>query len=102
VKETLTEVHSKYWSLKGHSLVRALIHGCIVCKKLEGAPYDCSPPPPLPQYRLKDDPAFTQTAVDFGGPLHVKDTKTSKMWICLFTCLVTTAVHFDIVFDMTH
>ena len=100
VKETLTEVCSKYWILKGRSLVRALTYGCIVCKKLEEAPYDF-PPPPLPQYRLKDNPAFTYTKVDFAGPLHAKDTKNGKVWICLFTCLVTRAVHLDNVIDMT-
>ncbi len=50
VKETLTEVRSRYWIPKGRSLARAIIHKCVICKKLEGAPYDSPIAPPLPPY----------------------------------------------------
>ncbi len=101
VKETLTEVCNRYWIPKGRSLARAIIHKGVICKKLEEAPYDSPIAPPLPPYRLKDDPAFTYTGVDFAGPLHAKGTGSGKVWICLFTCLVTRVVHLDIVFDMS-
>ncbi len=101
VKETLTKVHSKYWVPKGRRLVQAHIHNCIVCKELEGAPYDSSIAPPLPPYRLKDDPPFTYSGVDFASPLLVKDTGSGKVLVCLFTCLVTRAVHLDIAFNIT-
>ena len=92
VKETLTEVRSRYWIVKGRSLTRAVVYKCTTCKKYEGAPFDCPPPPPLPQFRVKEDPAFTYTGVDFAGPLFVRSgspNSTSKVWICIFTCLVT-------------
>ena len=38
VKETLTEVRSKFWIVKGRAFVRKCIHQCVVCKKLEGNP----------------------------------------------------------------
>ena len=38
VKETLTELRSEYWLVKGRQLVRKLIHSCTVCKKEEGKP----------------------------------------------------------------
>ena len=47
---------------------------------------------------------FSYTGVDFAGPLYVRDMVTSatrKVWICLYTCCVTRAVHLDIVPDMT-
>ena len=62
------------------------------------------PPPPLPTFRVKEDPPFSYTGVDFAGPLHVHPyslTESNKVWICLFTCLVTRAVHFDVVTDLT-
>ena len=104
VKETLTEVQSKFWIVKGRSLVRRLIHSCILCKRFEGASFATPPPPPLPTYRVKNDPAFTYTGVDFASPLIVRTSilsKTAKVWICLFTCLVTRAVHLDIVSYMS-
>ena len=64
VKETLTEVRSKYWIVKGRSLTRAIIRRCTTCKRFEGAPIN-GPPPPLPDFRVREDPAFTYTGVDF-------------------------------------
>ena len=104
VKGTLTEVRSRYWIVKGRSLTRAFIHRCTVCKKYEGAPFEGPPPPPLPEFRVKEDPAITCTGVDFAGPLFVRNghsNGSSKVWICVFTCLVTRAIHLDIVCDLS-
>lgn len=103
VKETLTEVRGRYWIVKGRSCVRAIIYRCVVCKKYEGAPYTGPPAPPLPDFRVKEDPAFTYTGVDFAGPILVRNQSSmgsNKTWICLFTCLVTRAVHLDLVPDL--
>ena len=104
VKETLTEVRQRYWVVKGRSFIRATIHRCTTCKKHEGSPFTGPPPPPLPEFRIKEDPAFTYTGVDFAGPLFVRNgssSGSSKVWICLFTCLVTRAIHLDIVSDLS-
>ena len=104
VKETLTELRQRYWVVRGRSLIRAIIHRCTTCKKHEGAPVVGPPPPPLPEFRVKEDPAFTYTGVDFAGPLSVRKGSSGgsrKVWICLFTCLVTRAIHLDIVPDLS-
>ena len=48
VKETLTEIRQIFW-----------IHQCVACRKFEGLPFKDPPPPPLPSFRVKKDPAFT-------------------------------------------
>ena len=104
VKETLTEVRSKYWIIRGRSFTKATVHKCTVCKRYEGAPLNGPPPPPLPEFRVKDDPAFSYTGVDFAGPLVVRggvSNASSKVWVCLFTCLVTRAIHLDVVDDLS-
>ena len=104
VKETLTEVRRRYWIVKGRSLTRATVHRCTICKKYEGAPFRGPPPPPLPEFRVKEDPAFTYTGVDFAGPLFVRSgssNDSTKVWICVFTCLVTRAIHLDIMSDLS-
>ena len=58
------------------------------------------PPPPLPECRVKEDFPFANTGVDFAGPLHVKNPEL-KVWIVLYTCCVTRAVHLDLVPDMS-
>ena len=104
VKETLTEIRSKYWIIKGRSLVKKAVHQCVLCRKLEGVPYRAPPPPPLPIFRVKEEPPFSYTGVDFAGPLYIKTsdvTRSNKVWICLYTCCVTRAVHLEIVPDMS-
>ena len=104
VKETLTELRSMFWIIRGRSVVKLIIRQCTVCLRYEGKPYNIVTPPPLPEFRVREQPPFTYTGVDFAGPLHVKegsDNRTSKVWICLYTCCVVRAVHLDIVPNLT-
>ncbi len=69
-----------------------------------GPHYKIPPPPPLPEFRVSEQPPFTFTGVDFAGPLYVHypgGTETSKVWLCLFTCCVIWAIHLDLVPNMT-
>lgn len=75
----------------------ALKH-CIVCKRMERKSYSVPVPPPLPVVR--ENP-FSVTGVDFAGPLIVKGEDDKKVWICLFMCCITRAVHLDIVNNLS-
>ena len=104
VKDTLNEVQSKFWNVKGRSLVRKIIHQCVICKRLEEKPCLGPPPPPLPKFRVAEDPPFTYTGMNFAGPLFIRTGSAednSKVWICLYTCCVVRAIHLDIVPDLT-
>ena len=104
VKETLSETRSKYWIPSGRNLARKIIHKCVICRKFEGLPFQTPQSPPLPECRLKESPAFSYTGVDFAGPLMSRATQSSqptKVWMVLFTCYVTRAVHLDVVPDQT-
>ncbi|KAL5475814.1 hypothetical protein EMCRGX_G025680 [Ephydatia muelleri] len=99
VQETLNELRSKYWIVRGRSIVRKLLHQCLLCKRLEGHHYRTQPKPPLPPFRVQQAHPFSSCGVDYAGPLYTRDT--SKVWICLFTCCATRAVHLELVPDMT-
>ena len=104
VKETLAETRSKYWIPSGRSLTRKIIHECVICRRFEGLPFKTPQPPPLPECRVKEAPAFSYTGVDFAGPLLVRASRSSestKVWIALFTCYVTRAVHLETVPNQT-
>ena len=84
--------------------MRQIIHKCVICRKLEGVPCALPSPPPLPEFRVTEQPPFMYTGVDFAGPLYIKTqglVNMSKVWLCLFTCCVTRAVHLHIVPDLT-
>lgn len=36
VRDTLTEIRSRYWILKGRSVVRSIITRCVLCRRFEG------------------------------------------------------------------
>ena len=62
-----------------------------------------SAPAPLPALHVWEAPPFTNTGVDFAGPLYVKNPggAQSKVWIALYTCCVTEAIHLELVPDMS-
>ena len=104
VKETLTKIRGRYWIVAGRSLVRSLTHKCIFCKCFEGKPFVAPPSPPLPSFRVNEAPPFLYTAVDFAGPMffkHKEGFSNGKVWIALFTCCTTRAIHLELVRDMT-
>lgn len=102
-KETLTELRSQFWVIKGRSVVKRILQHCYICRRHEGKSYLVPPPPPLPAFRVQEAPPFTNTGVDFAGPLYIKSPGggQSKVWIALYTCCVTRAIHLELVPDMS-
>ena len=96
IRETLTEVRSNYWIVKGRQVVKGLLPRCVVCKKLSGKPYEKQPTPPLPDFKVADDPVFSRIGIDFADPLYVKDiyrrAEVSKCYIAVFTCASSSSI----------
>ena len=100
VNATLTALRERYWVLKGRQIVKGILRSCFVCKRLEGLPYNSPLPPDLPACRVSDDPPFAHTGLDFAGPLYVQELvdrgHNAKVYICLFTCASTHAIHLEL------
>lgn len=102
VSQTLSRVRYKYWIPHGRATVRRVLNMCLVCRRAEGAPYKMPPLAPLPNSRISEAPPFTHVGLDYFGPLFIKEDQTTrKVWVCLFTCMVTRAVHLEMVPDMS-
>ena len=99
VKETLTQLRSKYWIVRGRQFVRMLLSECKLCKRFNSRPLSGPPSPPLPEFRVQVSPPFSSTGVDYAGPLYLKGGE--KVWISLFTCCAVRAVHLELVPDLT-
>uniref|UniRef100_A0A1X7TBG7 Integrase zinc-binding domain-containing protein n=1 Tax=Amphimedon queenslandica TaxID=400682 RepID=A0A1X7TBG7_AMPQE len=50
VKDTLTELQSRFWIPGRLSLVWYFIHWCVICRRHSASYYHPPPPPPLPAY----------------------------------------------------
>ena len=69
-----------------------------------GGPFKLPIMAPWPQEKLTTCDAFTYTGVDYFGPLYTKDkgdVAEKKVWVCLFTCVATRAVHLELIADMS-
>ena len=60
----------------------------------------------MPEFRFKEGYPFGSTGVDIAGPLFVKtvfgkDIEASKVYICLFTCGSTRAIHIELTLSLT-
>ena len=73
----------------------------MTCRRVVARAYSKPDPPPLPSVRTRDARPFEITGVDIIGALHIKNTGDSKVYVYLFTCAVTRAVHLEIVSDLS-
>ena len=102
VNHTLAELRKEFWVVKGRAEVKRVLHNCILCRKFGGGPFKLPFFPSFPKDKLCEAAPFQISGVDYFGPIQVKDSNsTKKNWVSLFTCLVTRAVHLELVFDMT-
>ena len=99
---TLTAIRQAFWIPKARQRIKSLLHKCTICKRHSGKPYPLPTPPPLPAMRMRDVAPFTVTGVDFTGALYVQmNGAERKVYICLFTCATTRALHLEIVADLS-
>ena len=94
-------LRQQYWILRCQATVRKILHQCSYCRRRKAKPVP-SMMASLPSDRLQVAPAFSKVGVDFFGPLRVKHLrKQEKRCGCLFTCLVTRAVHLEVAFSLS-
>ncbi|XP_074651578.1 uncharacterized protein LOC141906234 [Tubulanus polymorphus] len=96
-EHVLAEVRQKFWPVKGRSLVRSVIQNCVICRRDRVKPLiPIMGNVPAARITAYTRP-FTFTGVDYFGPIYVKlGRSTVKRWGCLFTCLVTRAIHLEV------
>ena len=98
----LADIRTEYWVVTGRRAVRRIANRCVKCKRLFSQPV-IQIMANLPSDRLAVyKHPFTNTGVDYFGPLRVKiGRRVEKRWICLFTCLTVRAVHLEIVHSLS-
>ena len=102
VSMTPTSLHQKYWVPWARQRIRSWLRKCVTCRKLAGQQYTAPDPPPLMKARVQQSLPFEVTGIDFTGALYVRGTPgESKVYICLFMCAVSRAVHLEAIMDLT-
>ena len=92
--------------LHGTRVVKSVISKCVTCRKLRGSTLT-QKMADLPIDRLYECPPFTFTGLDVFGPFYVsegqrtrRNTPERKRWAVVFICLVTKAIHIEILEKM--
>ena len=94
VSSVMNAIRQEYWILGLRRLTKSVTKECIGCQRIQAAACN-QPAPALPADRVIKQPPFAVTGVDYAGPLYVNDSE-EKQYICLYTCLVTRAVHLEL------
>lgn len=93
------------WILSARSVIRSRIFKCIKCFRTK--PINKTPlMGDLPLPRVTPARAFLSTGIDYTGPfsskiLNLKSIRLIKVYLCIFVCMVTKAVHIEVVQDLT-
>ncbi|GFS67445.1 integrase catalytic domain-containing protein [Trichonephila clavipes] len=101
----LYQVRQRFWPLRGRNVCRKIVHDCLVCFKVK--PITCEQiMGNLPKERVRKNFPFDCSGIDFIGPFWIKSNKQRKsslykIYVSIFVCFVTKAVHFELVSDLT-
>ncbi|XP_068716916.1 uncharacterized protein [Montipora capricornis] len=92
---------SGFWIIGGSSVIFDFISKCVSCRRLRGALQE-QKMANLPEDRVQPAPPFLYCAVDYFGPLYVKEGRRQvKRYGVLFTCLSSRAVHLEVANSLT-
>ncbi|XP_053406667.1 uncharacterized protein LOC123558187 [Mercenaria mercenaria] len=101
--QTLSSLSSRFWIISAREEIRQWENICAECRRRK-AKASKQIMAPLPVERLSHSVrAFANTGVDYAGPFITKQGRGKvrlKRYLCVFTCLVTRAVHLEISYNM--
>ena len=99
----LSQISGRFWIIAARKEIREWENECNECKRRR-AKTATQIMAPLPQVRLRFTfRAFDQTVVDYAGPfttIQGRGRSRLKRWLCVFTCLSTRAVHFEVAWGL--
>ena len=102
VEQVLGESRRRFWITKGRRAVTRVVRACVDCQKQFKRP-ECQLMAPLPEVRTKKCLPFENSGVDIFGPASCKIAGRAfhKVYVALFTCMATRAVHFEVLRSMS-
>lgn len=101
----LANLRQRFWPINALGQIKKVIHQCITCFRFRLVKTE-QVMGTLPPERVSIARAFLNVAVDFGGPIIVKESRLRKSiphkaYFALFICMNTKAVHLELVSDLS-
>lgn len=101
----LNHLRTAYWVVSAKDQVKRYVRNCVTCKRYSVAA-QTQLMGLLPSSRVTPARVFKHSGVDFAGPISIRTSKgrghqSYKGYICLFVCMVTKAIHLEVVSDLS-
>ena len=103
IETTLANIRQRFWIVRGRNAVKNILRRCVICKRFQGRTLKSPDETDLPEFRVNHlTHAFSTTGLDYAGPLFVRNNglPNSKVYILLFTCASSRAIHLELTPDM--
>ena len=98
---TINSIRQEAYGFRLSVHIKKIISQCRICMRFRAHPYRYPQQPVLPLQRAMVDRPFAATGVDYAGPFNVMHgEKEKKVWLCLFTCLMSRAVYLVVIEDL--
>ncbi|GFU59451.1 integrase catalytic domain-containing protein [Trichonephila clavipes] len=99
------QIRMQFWPINGKGIARKTVHDCIACFRQKPTGVD-QLMGNLPSERVTPSAPFLNSGVDFCGPFQIKFKNQrkgifSKVYVAIFVCLATKAIHLEAVTDVT-
>lgn len=103
-KLIIAMLRQEFWVVSCREAVRRIIFKCVTCTR-----HKALHPTPrmgiLREARVHSVRAFSSVGTNYEGPYLIKEckrrnTKTTKVYIALFVCMATKAIHVEVVSDL--
>ena len=103
LSHTLSVDRQTFWSPKIRSRLKSIVLRCMTCHNRRARTLAKPAPPPLPAERVQWQRSFSTVGVDHTGHFYARDAfgNRIKLYICLFVCATTRAVHLEVVDNLS-
>ncbi|XP_076686036.1 uncharacterized protein LOC143378082 [Andrena cerasifolii] len=103
---TFYAVRQRYWPIDGKNMTRAVVRRCIRCFRTNPRDAPDYLMGNLPKDRITSIRPFQVVGVDYCGPFFIKEkkyrnTRKLKVYVAVFVCFATKAIHLEIVSDLS-
>ena len=95
VGSVITTLQNKFWIIRAKVTAKTIIRDCVPCQRQDSRPCN-EVAAPLPSDRVRKGPPFSVVGIDYAGPLYCKEFPSKKLYILLFVCGITRAIHIEL------
>jgi len=105
IKLLHSSIKQRFWIIGSRSIIRRIVKDCVICVRFRSE-LSKQIMADLPATRVNPGRAFLRSGTDFCEPFLVtprraRGIKPLKMYVCVFVCFTTKAIHLELISDLS-